>query len=253
MKRILLTIAYDGTAYSGFQAQKDETIPTIAGVVTQKLCELTGEEITLIGGSRTDAGVHALCNKTAFDTQSRIPAQKVAFALNTRLPEDIRVRESEEVPEDFHPLHVPSRKTYEYRILIGTHQIPQKRLYSAYIRYPLDKERMREGASYLVGEHDFKSFCSIYTQARSTVRTIWGIEIDGAAVPYTDDEEVIIRVTGGGFLYNMVRIIAGTLIDVGRGKMEPEKVKEILEGLDRHKAGPTAPACGLTLVKYEFV
>ena len=253
MRRILLTVSYDGTAYSGFQAQKDENVPTIAGVVTERLRELTGEEITLIGGSRTDAGVHALCNRTAFDTQSRIPADKFAFAMNTRLPEDIRVQKSEEVPEDFHPLRVPSRKTYEYRIFIGTHPIPQKRLYSAYVRYRLDKDRMREGAAFLVGEHDFKSFCSIYTQAKSTVRTVYGIEIESSAVPYSDGEEVTIRVTGGGFLYNMVRIIAGTLIDVGRGKTEPGEIPSILESLDRQKAGPTAPACGLTLVRYEFV
>ena len=265
MRRILLTIAYDGTNYSGFQAQKDNSVPTIAGTLAHALSSLTGEEIQMIGGSRTDAGVHALCNMAAFDTDSRIPAEKFAYAVNVRLPEDIRVQCSQEVPEDFHPLHCSSLKTYEYRIYAAQQPDPVRRLYSCHTSFLLDAGRMQAAARYLVGEHDFKSFCSIYTQAKTTVRTITDITVEEVAARGFDPcrriqpdrdripaREITIRVTGTGFLYNMVRIIAGTLMDVGRGRTAPEDIPSILQAQDRQKAGPTAPACGLTLVGYRF-
>lgn len=250
MKRVMLTVAYDGTAYSGWQIQPGKK--TIEGVLHRCICELTGEAVEVIGASRTDSGVHALGNIAVFDTNSPIPAEKFSYALNQRLPEDIRIREAREVDQAFHPRHCESRKTYEYRIYNGPFPLPTRRLYTHFTYVPLNTEWMRQGAVFLVGEDDFKSFCSADTQAKTTVRRIDGIEVreEGAAQP---DREIVIRVTGRGFLYNMVRIIAGTLMEVGRGQMPPERVKEILEACDRQAAGPTAPACGLTLMEYEFL
>lgn len=244
MKRVMLTVAYDGTAYSGFQAQGNAR--TIEGELNRCLKELLKEEIRVIGGSRTDAGVHARCNVAVFDTQARMPGEKISYALNQRLPEDIRIQRSEEVAADFHPRHCESRKTYEYRIVNAEFPVPTKRLYSYFTYVPLDAEKMKEAAGYLVGEHDFKSFCSAGSQAESTVRTIYDIQV------LREGEEIVIRVTGNGFLYNMVRIIAGTLIEAGKGRRKPEEMEAILAAKDRGAAGPTAPAYGLMLMKYEF-
>lgn len=245
MKRVKLVVAYDGTAYHGWQVQPGAA--TIEGELNRALGALFEEEIRVIGASRTDSGVHALCNVAVFDTNTRIPAEKIAYALNQRLPEDIRIQESEETEPDFHPRHCDSRKTYEYRILNARFPLPTKRLYAHFTYVPLDADRMKQAAFYLLGEHDFKSFCSPAAAVESTVRTIYQLAVT------KEQEEIIIRVCGNGFLYNMVRIIAGTLIEVGRGSIEPERVKEILEAKERSAAGPTAPACGLTLIKYEFL
>lgn len=241
----MLTVAYDGSAYSGFQIQDNAL--TIEGELNRCLGKLLQEEIKVIGGSRTDAGVHALCNVAVFDTMSRIPGEKISYALNQRLPEDIRIRKSQDVAADFHPRHCESRKTYEYKIINARFPIPTKRLYYYFTYVPLDADKMQEAAAYLVGEHDFKSFCSAGGQAESTVRTIHSLQV------MREEEEIIIRVTGNGFLYNMVRIIAGTLMEAGKGIWEPEHIKDILSAKDRAAAGPTAPACGLMLVKYEFL
>ncbi len=245
MKRIMLTVAYDGSAYSGFQEQNNA--PTIEGEINRCLKELLGEEIRVVGGSRTDAGVHALCNVAVFDTESRIPGEKISYALNQRLPEDIRIRESREMPAGFHPRHCESRKTYEYKIINDKFPIPTKRLYGHFTYVPLDERRMKAAAAYLVGEHDFKSFCSAGSQVLSTVRTIYDIQAE------REKEEITIRVTGSGFLYHMVRIIAGTLMEAGKGLWEPDHMKDIIAARDRSAAGPTAPACGLMLVKYKFM
>ncbi len=245
MKRIMLTVAYDGSAYSGFQEQNNA--PTIEGEINRCLKELLGEEIRVVGGSRTDAGVHALCNVAVFDTESRIPGEKISYALNQRLPEDIRIRESREMPAGFHPRHCESRKTYEYKIINDKFPIPTKRLYGHFTYVPLDERRMKAAAAYLVGEHDFKSFCSAGSQVLSTVRTIYDIQAE------REKEEITIRVTGNGFLYHMVRIIAGTLMEAGKGLWEPDHMKDIIAARDRSAAAPAAPACGLMLVKYKFM
>ncbi len=245
MKRVMLTVAYDGTAYSGFQVQ--ENAKTIEGELNRCLSGLFSEDIKVIGASRTDAGVHALCNVAVFDTNARMPGEKISYALNQRLPEDIRIRRSKEVEADFHPRRCESRKTYEYRIINSQFPLPTKRLYTHFTYIPLDVIRMQAAALYLVGEHDFKSFSSIASQAETTVRTIYDLQVK------QEDEEIIIRVTGNGFLYNMVRIIAGTLIEVGKGRWEAEYVPDILNALDRTTAGPTAPARGLMLTNYEFL
>lgn len=266
MKRVMLTVAYDGTAYRGWQIQAGQE--TIEGVLNRCISELTGETVEVTGASRTDSGVHAMGNLAVFDTQSLIPAEKFSYALNQRLPEDIRIQNSQEVAADFHPRHCSSRKTYEYRIYNAPFALPVKRLYSYFTYVPLDVERMREGAAFLVGEHDFKSFCSVDTQAQTTVRQVDSVEVweenASGMVDMAEDavhgremqrpgREIVIRVAGRGFLYNMVRIMAGTLMEVGRGKLPPECVKDILAACDRRAAGPTAPACGLTLIGYEFL
>ena len=236
MKRVKLVVAYDGTNYHGWQVQ-DNGI-TIEEVLNRTISELVQEDIKVIGASRTDAGVHACGNVAVFDTESRIPGDKFSFALNQRLPEDIRIQESCEVDADFHPRYADTVKTYEYNILNRRFELPSKRLYAAFCYYPMDIERMNQADDYLVGEHDFKSFCSAGAQVQTTVRTIYAVNVT------KEDDMVHIRITGNGFLYNMVRIIAGTLMQVGTGLMEPEQVKEILEARDRSKAGPTAVAKG---------
>ena len=244
MKRVKLVVAYDGTNYHGWQVQ-DNGI-TIEEVLNRTISELVQEDIKVIGASRTDAGVHACGNVAVFDTESRIPGDKISFALNQRLPDDIRIQESCEVDADFHPRYADTVKTYEYNILNRRFELPSKRLYAAFCYYPMDIERMNQAAAYLVGEHDFKSFCSAGAQVQTTVRTIYAVNVT------KEDDMVHIRITGNGFLYNMVRIIAGTLMQVGTGLIEPELVMEILEARDRSKAGPTAVAKGLTLVEIRY-
>lgn len=245
MKRVMLTVAYDGTNYHGWQLQPNVT--TIESVLNGALSALLKEETKVIGASRTDTGVHALGNIAVFDTQARMPAEKFAYALNQRLPEDIRIQDSREVPPDFHPRRQESRKTYEYKILNSAFPMPVYRLYAHFTYVPLDVLSMQRAAAYLVGTHDFKSFCSVNTTVETTVRTIYETAVDRCG------DMITIRVTGSGFLYNMVRIIAGTLIEVGRGNWQPERMQDILGACDRAQAGPTASACGLTLVKYEFL
>lgn len=244
MKRVRLTVAYDGTEYHGWQIQNNGK--TIESELNRCLSELLGEQIQVIGASRTDAGVHALGNVAVFDTECRMPAEKISYALNQRLPEDIRIQRSEEVAPDWHPRRCESRKTYEYRIYRGEFPMPVKRLYSYFTYHLLDVESMRRAAALLEGEHDFRSFCQTGAQVESTVRTLYSVEIEEQGA------ELVIRVCGNGFLYNMVRIIAGTLIEVGRGRHRPEDMTAVLQAADRSAAGPTAPAHGLTLVKYEF-
>ena len=243
-KRIRLWVAYDGTNYHGWQIQKNGI--TIESELNRAISDLLGEEIQVIGASRTDSGVHALGNVAVFDTDSPIPAGKYAYAINARLPEDIRVTKSEEVPKDWHPRKCESRKTYEYRIFLGEILQPVKRLYCHHVYRPVDVEAMQRAASFLMGEHDVKSFCQENVQVESTVRTLYEASV------LQSGEELVIRVTGNGFLYNMVRIIVGTLLEVGYGRLAPEMIPQILDKKDRSAAGPTAPAKGLTLVKYEF-
>ena len=240
MKRILLVVAYDGTNYCGWQVQKNGE--TIEGVLNRELSNLFREEIQVIGASRTDSGVHALGNVAVFDTNTRMPGEKISYALNSRLPEDIRIQKSLEVEGDFHPRKRACTKYYEYRILNREFELPGERLNTYFYRHPLDVERMRAACPYFLGEHDFKSFCSIHTQAETTVRTIYSLEVR------REGELIRIQVSGNGFLYNMVRIIAGTLIQIGSGMKEPEDILAVLEALNRQAAGPTAPAKGLTLI-----
>ena len=241
MKRIKLVAAYDGTNYHGSQIQNNSE--TIEGVLKTELSSLLNEEINLIGASRTDAGVHARGNVFVFDTESRIPPEKFTYALNARLPEDIRIQDSCEVPLSFHPRHQDTVKTYEYRVLNRKLPLPEYRLYAHFTYENLNLEKMNEACKYFLGEHDFASFCAAGSQVESTVREIYDLKVQ------KEGELLTISVTGNGFLYNMVRIIAGTLLKVGGGQILPEDIPEIIRGKDRSLAGPTAPAKGLTLVK----
>ena len=245
MKRIMMEVSYDGTNYHGWQIQKNGI--TIESELNRVIGKLTGERIHVIGASRTDSGVHALCNIAVFDTESRIPGEKFSFAINQRLPEDIQIRNSMEVPLDFHPRKCKSIKTYQYKILNTKFPIPTKRLESYFYYYPLDLEKMKRAAECLCGEHDFIAFSNQKTQAGTTVRTITAIDVQ------RDADMIIITISGTGFLYNMVRLIVGTLMRVGRDFYPPEYVKEILESRDRSKSGPVAPANGLMLKSYQFL
>ena len=244
MKRVKLVVAYDGTNYCGWQLQANGE--TIEGVLNRALSELLKEPIAVQGASRTDSGVHAMGNVAIFDTENRMQAEKISFALNPRLPEDIRVQSSEEVPLTWHPRKCNCTKTYLYQILNRKINMPVQRLYAHFCYVPLDVESMKKAAACLVGEHDFKSFCSIRTHAAETVRTIYSLEVS------EDQDMIAIRVSGNGFLYNMVRIIVGTLLKVGMGVYPPEHVEEILEARERKLAGQTAPAQGLTLVSLDY-
>ena len=276
MKRVLLKIAYDGTAYCGFQVQPNGI--TVQEVLNRALSDLTGEDIHTIGASRTDAGVHARGNAAVFDTEMRMDASKFAGALNVRLPEDIRIVGSEEVPPDFHPRHTDTVKTYEYHILNSHYPDPTRRLYSLFCYYRLDSGAMRRALSALTGTHDFRSFQSSSETRpdKNTIRTIYSAELfcedesraelkDGTMQYPADGKSVFggdpadgfhglmtIRLTGNGFLYNMVRIIAGTVIDIGRGKIPADSIPDIIKARDRSAAGQTAPAHGLTLIDIQF-
>lgn len=244
MKRVMLRVAYDGTEYCGWQLQPGA--PTIEGVLNDALSGLLGETIRVTGASRTDSGVHSLGNVAVFDTDTRIPAEKISYALNQRLPDDIVVQESREVAADFHPRHCDSRKTYEYRILNREFPLPTQRRDSYFYYRRLNVESMREAAAYLVGTHDFASFCSAHAQTETTVRTVYDCTVE------KNGDLICIRVTGAGFLYNMVRIIVGTLIEVGVGARQPEELRTIIEARERSAAGPTAPAHGLTMIGIIF-
>lgn len=251
MKRIKLTVAYDGTNYHGWQLQPGK--PTIEGELNKALSSLTNEQIKVTGASRTDAGVHALGNVAVFDTSSRIPAEKFPYALNQRLPADIVIQDSEETLLDFHPRHCECRKTYEYTILNMKFPLPQYRN-TAYFYYGnLDTDKMRKACNAFIGEHDFAGFCSSGAQVQSTIRTIYNLEVIEENIPGVNSHNtgriITIRVQGNGFLYNMVRIIAGTLLEAGKGRINPDDMAEIITSCDRSRAGATAPAKGLKLVQ----
>lgn len=243
----MLTVAYDGTSYCGWQIQPNND--TIEGVLNRELSRLLNEDITVIGASRTDAGVHAQGAIAVFDTDSRIPGDKFSYALNRSLPDDIVIRKSQEVPCDFHPRKTATKKTYRYTIWHDSFALPTKRLYSHWIYTKLDIEAMQAASKAFIGEHDFAAFCSANNQTESTVRTIYDIRV----YQCDDQREIRIDVTGNGFLYNMVRIIAGTLIEVGQGKIDSSEIKKIIENKERNCAGNTAPAKGLTLIGYDFI
>ena len=244
MKRVKLIVAYEGVNYHGWQLQPNAL--TVEGVLNRELSALLKEEITVIGASRADAGVHSLGNVAVFDTKTRMPAEKISYALNQHLPDDIVVQDSCEVAADFHPRHCNSRKTYEYRIWNAMFPLPTLRRQTYFYHRPLDVQRMQQAADHLVGVHDFKSFCSVNTQVEDTTRELFQAKVtqEGALIR--------IRVTGSGFLYNMVRILAGTLIQVGNGQLAPEAIPDILKAKDRTAAGPTAPAHGLTMIGIEY-
>ena len=247
MRNIKLTIEYDGSRYDGWQRLgKNSGQTTIQGKIEEVLKKMTGEDIELDGSGRTDAGVHAYAQVANFHTNTTMKCYEIKHYLNRYLPRDIAVFEVEEVDERFHSrLNVKSKK-YIYRIAIGEVPSVFDRKYTYYCFDRLDVAAMKKAAVYLIGRHDFKAFSSIKKTNKSTVREIYDIDI------YNDGREIQITVHGSGFLYNMVRIIAGTLIEVGKGERKPEDMKCILDSRDREQAGVTAPAQGLFLLEVEY-
>lgn len=243
MKNIKLTIEYDGTNFSGWQVQPKER--TIQEEIEKALYILTKERVSLIGSGRTDSGVHAKKQVANFKTNSRIPNDKYKFALNSILPEDISIKDSVEVDIDFHSRFDARSKKYRYVIYNSRTRTGLYRNYSYNVPYKLDIKLMRDSLKKIEGEHDFIGFMSTNSNVKNTVREIYKTDI------IVKDDFIIIDIIGNGFLYNMVRIIAGTMIDIGRGKIT-EDISEILYSKDRKKAGQTAASQGLFLewVKY---
>lgn len=246
VKRIRLRVAYDGTDYCGWQRQNNGA--TVEGELQKALDQLFGPGVELTGASRTDAGVHALGNVAVFDVETRIPPEKIAVALNHKLTENIRILESEEVALDFHPRYAKSEKTYEYTVIHTDIEIPTLARYGYHVYRPLNVEAMQEVAADLEGTHDFSAFCSAGAQVQTKVRTVYEVQVRQEPLTGVKGEKIVIRVRGNGFLYNMVRIIAGTLLEVGMGRRSRETVQRALATGERTLAGPTAPAKGLMLV-----
>lgn len=244
---VLLTISYDGTNYCGWQRQNN--MPSIQEEIEKALTSVFKREVCVQGASRTDSGVHAKGQRAVFTLEPydfKIPVEKLSYVINNCLPPDIRILCAGEVPHNFHPVRDAIKKTYEYKICNAPIKDPLSRLYSEHIYLPLNFQSMQSALPYFIGEHDFKAFCASGGYAKTSTRTVFSIELS------KDENMIALQITGNGFLYNMVRIIAGTLIDVGLGRIEAESVRDILESLDRAKAGKTASARGLVLLKIYY-
>ena len=244
MRNIKLTLEYDGTNYLGWQKQKVGI--TIQGTLEEAIKFLTKEEVEVIGSSRTDAGVHAKGFVANFKTNSKIPSEKFREAINHKLPDDIVILKSEEAEEEFHARYNAIGKTYSYSILNRDVPSAIDRNYLYHVKRRLDVESMKEACKYFIGTYDFSAFKTSGSSVKTTVRTIKELYIE-------DNDDVIkIYVTGDGFLYNMVRIIVGTLIMVGANKIKPLEIKNIIASKDREKAGICVPASGLVLEKVYY-
>ena len=244
MRRILCTVEYDGTAYAGWQRQLNGL--AVQQVLEEALSRATGAPVTITGASRTDAGVHALGQTFHFDTEASIPPEKYPFVLNTMLPRDIRVHEGRQVPPDFHARFLTCGKRYTYRICNSRHGTAMRRNLSAHVPLPLDAEAMDRAVQNLLGRHDFAAFQASGGTAKTTVRTLTLAQVTRQA------EDVTLVVEGDAFLYNMVRIIAGTLIEIGLGRRAATAFCQALETGDRLALGVTAPACGLELTRVDY-
>lgn len=245
MRNIKITIEYDGSRYKGFQRLKDND-NTIQGKIEAVLSKMADEKIEIIGSGRTDMGVHAYNQVANFKTNSSLSVRKINDYLNNYLPEDIAIKSVEEVDKRFHSRYNVKQKVYLYKINNSKTQDVFLRKYSTYIEKPLDIELMKKASEYLVGEHDFTSFASSKSKKKSNVREIHSITIN------KNKDMIDIFVEGNGFLYNMVRIIAGALIEVGLNKKTPEDIKLMLDAKDRSKASDTAPAKGLYLYSVKY-
>ena len=245
LKNYKIIIQYDGTRYRGWQGQ-NSTDETIQGKIESVLSKMAGEEVQIIGSGRTDAGVHAMGQVANFHLKQEYAKEEILEYLNRYLPEDIAVCDIAEVEDRFHSRYHAVKKTYLYRIHTG--RIPEvfERKYVYDYQTPLSVEQMRQAAELLLGTHDFKSFCGNKKMKKSTVRTIYEIKIEETT------QEIRIYYTGDGFLQNMIRILTGTLIEIGDGRRKPEEITAILDARDREAAGYTAPACGLTLYSVEY-
>lgn len=246
MKNIKMVIEYDGGRYRGWQRQKESDATTIQGKIEDVLSRMTGEHVEIIGSGRTDAGVHAVGQVANFRTNSDFSMEELLDYCYRYLPEDIGVKNCVEVGENFHARYNATSKTYVYKICYNKRHDVFNRKYSYHVEKELDVEKMRIATESLIGKHDFKSFTSLKSKKKSTVREIYAINI------MDKNGYLELELTGNGFLQNMVRIIVGTLLEVGLGNIEVNDIKEMLDKRDRELAGPTAPAQGLFLkdVKY---
>ena len=244
MRNIKLTIEYDGKDFNGWQKQPNKL--NIQGTIEQAIKNITGEDVELNASGRTDAGVHALGQVANFKTNSEIPIEKFAIAINSKLKKSIVIKKAEEVDERFHSRLNCKRKTYRYIINNSPEGTAIYRYLETHIPQKLDVKKMEQALKYFEGEHDFKAFKASGTSSKSSVRTIYKTQI------YKKEDRIIIELTGNGFLYNMVRIIAGTLVDVGLGKIEPQQIENIIKEKKRENAGKTLPPNGLYLVSVEY-
>lgn len=244
MRNIRLKIEYDGKDFNGWQKQPNKL--NIQGEIEKAIKDITGEEVELIASGRTDAGVHALGQIANFKTDSSIPIEKIPIALNTKLKRSIRIINAKEVEERFHSRYNCKKKTYRYIINNSENGTAIYRNLQYNFSEKLDENKMNEAIQYFVGEHDFKGFKASGTSSKSSVRTVYSGKVERIG------ELVTIEITGNGFLYNMVRIIAGTLIEVGLEKIKPEEIKDIIKSGNRQKAGKTLPPQGLYLVNVEY-
>ena len=244
MRNIKLTIEYDGKDFNGWQKQPNKL--NIQGNIEKVISEITKEEIELIGSGRTDAGVHAKGQVANFKTNSNIPIEKFAIAINSRLKKSIIIKKAEEVPERFHSRYNCKKKTYRYIINNSDMGSAIYRNLEYNIKMPLNLENMKKASKYFEGEHDFSAFKASGTSSKSSVRTIYSADVK------KENERIIIELTGNGFLYNMVRIISGTLVEVGLGKIRPEEIEDIIDSKNRQMAGKTLPPYGLYLVEVNY-
>ena len=245
MRNIKLVIEYDGKEFNGWQKQPNKL--NIQGEIERAIKQITGEEVDLTASGRTDAGVHALGQVANFKTNSNIPIEKIPIALNSNLKKSIVIKSAEEVEERFHSRLNCKRKTYRYIINNSKYGTAIYRNLETHIPMKLDIQKMQEAVKYFEGEHDFKAFKASGTSSKSSVRTIYKAEVIDAG-----NERIYIELTGNGFLYNMVRIISGTLVEVGLGKIKPNEIKMIIESKKRENAGKTLPPQGLYLVNVEY-
>ncbi|MDD3921500.1 MAG: tRNA pseudouridine(38-40) synthase TruA [Eubacteriales bacterium] len=244
MRNIRLVIEYDGTNYVGWQRQPNGI--AVQEVLERELSAIVKAPVTLHGSGRTDSGVHALCQVANFETNARMPADKFAYALNAGLPRDIRVRFSGEAPSDFHARFSAKEKTYRYTMQLGPHSRAFSRNTALHLHGPLNIPAMEAELPAIIGEHDFAAFMCANTSIQSTVRTIYAASLTQL------DDYLYFDITGNGFLYNMVRIIVGTLLDVGRGILSPGAIQRALATASRSDAGATAPAHGLMLIRLKY-
>lgn len=241
MRNIKLNLSYDGSRYHGFQIQKNAV--TIQETVEKAIHEITGQSVRIIGCSRTDAGVHALDYVCNFHSDTLIPDEKLPFALNAHLPDDIACTCAQTAAEDFHARYSAKSKIYIYKIHNSPHRNPLYGRYSWHYPISLDIPSMQKAAEYIVGTHDFSAFMASGGQQKTTVKTVYSLSVSNCA------NEITVKIHADGYLYNMVRIITGTLVYAGNGKIDPNDIASIIESLDRRRAGITAPPQGLALAQ----
>ncbi len=243
--RVCLVVEYDGTNYVGWQVQPNGI--SVQQVIEETFKNVFGEEIKLVASGRTDSGVHATAQHAHFDTNLTIDASRICYGLNSKLPKDIKIVKSFEVAQDFHARYNTKNKTYKYSVYTSEIERPLFERFAVRVNLGLNVDKMREGARLIEGEHDFISFCASGSSVKSTVRTVYKIDI------LTDDEKIDFVVEGNGFLYNMVRIIVGTLLELGYGKIGLEDISNALSGKNRSALGKTMPAKGLCLVAVRYL